>query len=107
MSITKSFIEILEGKIEVSSTPGKGTQFKFQLPIDIAQEQVHQLDLHERTEIVSLDPAFTHLKILVADDDDENRTLLVSLLEKVVGFQVREARNMVKSSKLLINGKQI
>jgi CheY-like chemotaxis protein len=82
----------MEGRIEVTGKPGKGSLFTVTIPLELeeASTLVHE-DTRE-TQVVGLKPGQTPRRILVADDNADNRALLTMMLEKV-GFTVREVVN--------------
>jgi len=92
LTISNEYIQLLGGQLAVESAPGKGSTFSFSIavrPVDSASEQ--QLETATTGgRVVGLAPGQPQYKILVADDVDLNRKLLVHLLS-TVGFEVHEA----------------
>ena len=90
LSITQKFVQLMEGKITVDSILGEGTTFKFNIKINAADS----LDVITTTpqRVIGLVSEQKIYRILVIDDNEENRILLVKLLEPI-GFEVREANN--------------
>ncbi|HBE36586.1 MAG TPA: hybrid sensor histidine kinase/response regulator [Cyanobacteria bacterium UBA11368] len=90
LTITRSYVEIMGGKITVSSICGQGTIFKFNIqaqpakPAEIITEPLQR--------VIGLEPDQITYRILVVDDTKENRLLLLKLLEPI-GFEVKEAEN--------------
>lgn len=79
LTITKRLIEMMGGKISVNSTPNKGSIFTVYLP-DV---KIGEIDDLIKTKI-TFDPTsviFKNSKVLVVDDNIENRNLITSLLE--------------------------
>lgn len=89
LSITRNFVHLLGGKITVSSLLGEGTSFKFYIKLNSA-DALDTID--KRQKVVGLEPEQPIYRILVVDDIQENRILLVKLLE-TIGFEVRQATN--------------
>lgn len=91
LAISESLINLMGGHISVSSVFGEGSIFKIELPIvlasasDIIEHKVFQ-------RVVGLAPDQPTCRLLVVDDNADNRLLLVTLLTNM-GFQVREAEN--------------
>jgi signal transduction histidine kinase len=90
LAITKQFVELMGGSISVESCPGEGTTFRFQIKLNPADtvETVAQI----LPRVTGLEFQQNTYRILVVDDTEENRILLVKLLEPI-GFEVREATN--------------
>jgi signal transduction histidine kinase/DNA-binding response OmpR family regulator len=91
LPISQKFVELMGGKINVTSVLGKGTVFKFYIqaePSEIANIQTQK----NTQRVIGLKPKQPEYRILVVDDRWENRQLLLKLLEPI-GFQVKEAVN--------------
>ncbi len=89
LAISREYARMMGGDITVISRLGEGSTFR--LEIDI-QESV-PLDRPEKVRenlVVGLEPGQAAPRILVVEDQEESRRLLVQLLEDV-GFEVREA----------------
>ena len=92
LAISKSFVEMMDGKISVDSTPGKGSLFRVELPLSLAEAaEVVDAGSPERN-VLGPAPGQPVWRILVVEDNLENRLLLRTLLHKA-GFEVREAEN--------------
>ncbi|MGB3655988.1 MAG: response regulator [Rivularia sp. (in: cyanobacteria)] len=88
LAITRKFVQMMGGEIKVTSTVGKGSVFAFDIQVDIANDRVNI----RSPQITGLKPNQAKFKILVVDDSEENRLLLVKLLNKI-GFAVSSAEN--------------
>jgi signal transduction histidine kinase/CheY-like chemotaxis protein len=78
LSIVKTLIELQGGNITVHSIPGKGTEFAFDIPYTVADEQIDlkpQMTTQELKEMVN-----SSLQILVVDDNAMNQSLMKHLL---------------------------
>ncbi|HEX2623250.1 MAG TPA: response regulator, partial [Phototrophicaceae bacterium] len=87
LSISRRFCRMMGGDITVSSSPGKGSNFKVILPVEVNQE--------EQTKLLTGELAISPLlngttRILVIDDDPNVRDLLSRFLSHE-GFQVTTA----------------
>jgi len=92
LSISKSFVEMMDGKINVNSTPGKGSLFRVEVPLALAKT-AEVVNIHTAGPAVrGLKPGQPAYRILVVEDNLENRLLLSNLLISV-GFEIREAEN--------------
>jgi PAS domain S-box-containing protein len=91
LTISRKLVELMGGEISVQSTEGKGSKFLFSIAVRLTSGVNVQPQQSDRI-IIGLAPHQSHHRILVVDDQKENRLLLVKLLTKL-GFQVREASN--------------
>ncbi len=91
LPISRQFVKLMGGDISVSSTVGKGSIFKFDIEIGLADEvEIQETQANRR--VIGLEPGQSDYRILVVDDRIESRLLLMKLLASV-GFSVREADN--------------
>jgi PAS domain S-box-containing protein len=91
LTISRSFVQMMGGDIIAQSTPGQGSTFTFDIPVSVIQV-VHAPPIPTLCQVVGLAPGQPTYRILVVDDQPENRKLLVSLLTQI-GLEVREAAN--------------
>ena len=92
LSICKNFTDLMEGSIEVESEAGKGTLFRVRLPAGIVEAADLKTPVETKPHVIGLAPGQKTRRILIADDNRENRLLLNTLLE-YVGFSILEAEN--------------
>jgi PAS domain S-box-containing protein len=97
MAISKHFIDILEGDIEVESVFGEGTRFTLRLPLMYeAEEAVGVEPGEEQKSVPTPEPSRRHtdriknVNVLVVDDDAETRELIARHLTRE-GLNVIEA----------------
>jgi CheY-like chemotaxis protein/HPt (histidine-containing phosphotransfer) domain-containing protein len=83
LAISKQLIELMGGSIDVSSAPGVGSLFRFEVPVQTSASQKTQSWVDE-----DLAP----LRILVVDDNETNLTVLENMLG-AWGMQVTLARD--------------
>jgi K+-sensing histidine kinase KdpD/DNA-binding response OmpR family regulator len=99
LPICKEIIEHHGGKIWLESTPGEGSSFSFSLPITKVNGKTKPVDLNKLVEQLkeqmaqssfqSLDGPAT---ILIVDDDDSIRSLLLQELSEA-GYLIEQATN--------------
>ena len=91
LTISRQFVELMHGKLEVRSEVGKGSVFYFEIPVvlssdsGITEEQNHG-------KVIGLEEGQPHYRLLVAEDQFENRLLLHKILEPL-GFELHDAFN--------------
>ena len=91
LAISKQYVELMGGLIGVESVPGQGAVFHVEVPLVIPQaEEVPAALWHNR--ITGLAAGQTCYRLLIVEDQPENRLLLRKLLEPF-GFELREAVN--------------
>jgi signal transduction histidine kinase/CheY-like chemotaxis protein len=74
--ICKRLVETMQGFIEASSEPGRGSTFTFSIHVARSQQQSRKLARQQRT-------AFEGKQILVVDDNTIRRVFLLRRLEKL------------------------
>ncbi|NEP13370.1 MAG: MEKHLA domain-containing protein [Symploca sp. SIO2C1] len=91
LAISNKFVELMGGKLSVSSVLDQGTVFRFDIPISLAQVIDNPI-VETSQRVIGLAPNQRLCRILVVEDKWTNRLLLFRLLT-MVGFSVREATN--------------
>jgi signal transduction histidine kinase/DNA-binding response OmpR family regulator len=92
LAICKKFAELMQGRINAESTPGKGTCFTFVVPA-IAVDAEPETDLPEESAESNGDVQIEGLaKVLVIDDDESSREISRRILSKR-GYSVITADN--------------
>lgn len=89
LAICKQYVELMGGTIGVSGKWGTGSVFYFEIPVAALPAEVVPAELrHGRClGLVAGQPRY---RLLIAEDQPENRLLLRKLLDPL-GFEVREA----------------
>lgn len=102
MAVCKSFVDLMNGKIECKSKLGKGTTFSVTLPFEIQKQPSskssksksnNQADTFDKKD-------FINKKVLVTDDSPLNLEIAVDIL-KDEGFIVETANNGQEAINLL------
>ena len=91
LSISRQDVRLMGGDITVSSELGQGSLFKFDVQVGLADAAEVQA-AQPRRRVLGLEPNQPIYRLLVAEDKETNRQLLVKLLEPL-GFEVKEVVN--------------
>ncbi|MCP4542035.1 MAG: response regulator, partial [Chloroflexi bacterium] len=91
LPISRQFVRMMGGEISVKSEIGQGATFRFDV-------QAHQVEasavptIEAARQVIGLVPDQPVYRLLVVEDNADNRKLLVELLEPL-GFNVQQANN--------------
>ncbi len=92
-TIARTLAQLLEGQISLEDNPGGGSHFRVELPFGAVQ----LADPRSDAKVVAIDDPFVRhrarirpLRVLVADDQPANRTVLTRILERA-GHRVQQA----------------
>src|SRR5262249_791327 len=89
LAISRNFVRLMGGDVRVQSELDRGTLFTVEVPLRVAHDIAPETKPGRVATLAPGEPAY---RLLVVDDNRENRMLLTTLLASV-GFQVREAAN--------------
>jgi PAS domain S-box-containing protein len=92
LPISRQFIHLLGGELTVDSQPGVGSTFSFTIPVEVVDWAAAPASDSVTQWVIGLVPGQPSYRILVADDNDTHRQLLVRLLQSI-GLEVREANH--------------
>ena len=94
LTISRQFVQLMGGTIGVESTVGKGSIFRVELPVELAEEADIGAPAGEEQagEVIGLAPGQPAYRILIAEDQPENQLLLVKLMTGI-GLDVKLAEN--------------
>ncbi len=96
LSIVKRIMPIIESKINLDSTPGKGSRFYFKVP-----KGESQYEQAERSDTGSYNVVSTDTSVLVIEDDIDVANAMRLLLENW-GYQTDVRDNLSKTMEMLL-----
>jgi len=91
LPISQQFVILMSGEIQVTSALERGSTFSFEVPAEVVDAR-DVLSAQPARRAVGLEPGQPAYRLLVVDDKELNRRLLVKLLLPL-GFEIREAAN--------------
>lgn len=86
MPITKQYVDLMSGTIEVKSKKGEGTTFSIELPVEVLAEGTAQNHAAQYSSAVDLNGK----QVLLAEDNDLNAEIAIIQLEEI-GLKVTRA----------------
>lgn len=91
LTISQKFVQLMGGEITADSEVGRGTTFRFTLPVKAVDASKIERETIERR-VIALEPGQPQYRILIIDDQPDHRQLLLEFLSPV-GFDVQTAQN--------------
>ncbi len=93
LTISQQFVHLLGGELTVESQLGRGSLFAFDVQVEVGAHQAAEAEpARARRRVIGLEPGQPTYRLLVAEDRETSRRLLVDLLAPM-GFEVQEAAN--------------
>jgi signal transduction histidine kinase/ActR/RegA family two-component response regulator len=92
LAITQKFVDLMGGTVIVESTPGQGSVFRVELPVERTENSELTETEGDHPRVVGLAPGQPDYRVLIVEDQRENWLVLQRILEGA-GFQVRVAEN--------------
>ena len=89
LAISQEFVRLMGGQVNVISELGRGSTFTFSIPLPRCDAVASAPAIRR---VLSLAPNQAVKRVLVAEDNPDNRQLLISLLQNV-GFDVHTVKN--------------
>ena len=90
LAISLQLLQMMDSSIQVTSTPGKGSRFWFDLELPVASDWTTTATRLEQRHIIGYKGQ--PRKILLVDDKEINRALVIEVLDSL-GFECAEAAN--------------
>ncbi len=94
LPISRKFVRLMGGDMQVESEVGRGTTFEFDIRAEPA-DPIENLGSEILNRVIALEPNQPRYRILIVDDKWANRQLFIKLLSNVSsprsGFELREA----------------
>ncbi len=99
LPISRKFVQLMGGDMQVTSEVGRGTTFTFDIQCDVVDSsdpatgsghRNHQSKIVKQ--VVAVEPGQPRYRMLIVDNNPDNRQLLVNILTPF-GFDMREAEN--------------
>jgi CheY-like chemotaxis protein/anti-sigma regulatory factor (Ser/Thr protein kinase) len=92
LAISKTLVDMMNGEITIESEPGQGSLFKVKIPLQMVEAGTAIPGKAPVAEAIGLQANQPDWRLLVVDDNLENRVLLTTLLTNI-GCNVKEAKN--------------
>jgi ABC-type amino acid transport substrate-binding protein/CheY-like chemotaxis protein len=89
--ISHKFVQLMGGDMHVTSEVGQGTIFSFDIGVQV-MDAADMTPAPPTRRVIALEPGQPRYRLLIVDDNQDNRQLLVKLLDPF-GFDLREAVN--------------
>ena len=91
LAISKQYVALMGGQIGVAGEPGKGSVFHFEIPARVLSPEAMPA-APQRGRLIGPAQGQPCYRLLIAEDQPENRLLLRKLLDPL-GFELQEAIN--------------
>ena len=91
--ISEQHVKLMGGRIAVTSEVGKGSIFRFDIPVAVALQSAEDIPVDPQPgRITGIAAGQQRYRLLIAEDSPDNRLLLRTILERL-GLDIREAVN--------------
>ncbi|MEL6578139.1 MAG: ammonium transporter, partial [Cyanobacteria bacterium J06621_12] len=92
LTISRKFAQLMGGDLTVQSAIKRGSVFRLEIITQAVAPELIVPSLNHSSPVMTIAPDQTQPKILIVDDQEDNRELLIKLLQSV-GFAVSTAVN--------------
>ncbi|GAB5604851.1 PAS domain-containing protein [Sideroxyarcus sp. TK5] len=93
LPLARQYAQLMGGKISVESTPGQGSVFRVELPLEpVEASEVRRPDSIVTREVTGLAPGQPEYRVLIVEDQRDNKLLLAKLMQDI-GIQAKVAEN--------------
>lgn len=99
LTITKNLVESMNGKIKVESKLNEGSEFNILIPFRYKIEEMNNIEMNKKL-LDQPEKTLDNIQILLVDDNNINRLVGVSVLEKF-GCKVMTANDGLEAVNLL------
>jgi len=103
LAICRRLVELMDGAIEVTSEPGRGSDFHFTLPVE-KTDVADQINERVAVPTIEIDRVLAGRRVLVVDDSEPNRRLCKRLLH-LRGAEVVAVESAAAALRVLENQK--
>jgi signal transduction histidine kinase len=91
LSITKAYLEMMQGNIRLTSSTGNVSTFYFSIPLEISNKKPKNKN-KEKLPIIN-NVITSHKRILIAEDDEINYLLITKMLAPYTNLELIRAKN--------------
>ena len=88
LTLVKQYVELMGGRVELESVLGEGSIFRFVISVEKASKKIEVKETEAHPQVTGLEPGQGEIRILIAEDQAANASLLLQLLE-LIGFKVK------------------
>jgi len=88
LTLVKQYVELMGGRVELESVLGEGSIFRFVISVEKASKKIEVKETEAHPQVTGLEPGQGEIRILIAEDQAANASLLQQLLE-LIGFKVK------------------